>query len=77
LTQIKGNFAEKVIITLIVENSAKFFAENWQKLLKIVIITSVTGAQVKYRKATKIIGIHPNVLCIYLIMGAVKQGPML
>jgi hypothetical protein len=41
LTQIKGNFAEKVIITLVFEKKSQFFAENWQKSQKIQIITSV------------------------------------
>jgi hypothetical protein len=40
-TQTKGNFAEKVIITLVFEKNANVFAENWQKSQKIVIITSV------------------------------------
>jgi hypothetical protein len=40
LTQTKGNFAEKVIITLVFEKNANFFAENWQKSQEIVIITS-------------------------------------
>jgi allantoicase len=31
LPQIKGNFAEKVIITSVFEKNASFFAENWQK----------------------------------------------
>jgi hypothetical protein len=43
LTQIKCNFAEKVIITLVFEKKANFFAENWQKSQKIVLITSVPG----------------------------------
>jgi hypothetical protein len=37
LTQAKGNFAEKGIITLVFEKNANFFDENWQKLQKIVI----------------------------------------
>jgi hypothetical protein len=41
LTQTKGIFAEKVITTLVFEENANFFAENWQKSQKIVIITSV------------------------------------
>jgi hypothetical protein len=36
----KGKFSEKVIITLVFEKNANFFAENWQKSQKIVIITS-------------------------------------
>jgi hypothetical protein len=31
-TQTKGNFAEKVIITLVFEKNANFFAENWENL---------------------------------------------
>jgi predicted dinucleotide-binding enzyme len=42
-TQIKDNFAEKIIITLVFEKNANFFAENRQKSQKIVIITSVPG----------------------------------
>jgi hypothetical protein len=34
LTQTKGNFLEKVIITLVFEKNADFFAENWQKSQK-------------------------------------------
>jgi hypothetical protein len=41
LTQTKGNFAEKVIMTLVFEKNANFFTENWQKSQKIVIIKSV------------------------------------
>jgi hypothetical protein len=33
-------FCKKVIITLVFEKNANFFAENWQKSQKIVIITS-------------------------------------
>jgi hypothetical protein len=32
-----------LIITLVFEKSANFFAENWQKSQKIVIITSAPG----------------------------------
>jgi hypothetical protein len=42
-TQTKGNFAEKVIIALVFEKNANFFAENLEKSQKIVIITSVPG----------------------------------
>jgi hypothetical protein len=34
---------KKIIITLAFEKNANFFAENWQKLAKIVIITSTPG----------------------------------
>jgi hypothetical protein len=44
LTRTKGNLAEKVIITLVFEKNAYFFAENWQKSQKMVIITSVPGS---------------------------------
>jgi hypothetical protein len=39
--QTKGNFEEKVIITLVFKKNANFSAEIWQKSQKIVIITSV------------------------------------
>jgi hypothetical protein len=42
-TLIKGNFSEKVIITLVFEKNANFFAENGQKSQKIVITTSTLG----------------------------------
>jgi hypothetical protein len=42
LTHTKGNFAEKVIITLVFEKNAIFFAENCPKSYKIVIIASVS-----------------------------------
>jgi hypothetical protein len=38
LTRMKGYFAEKVIITLVFEKNANFFAENRQKSQKTVII---------------------------------------
>jgi hypothetical protein len=40
LPEVKGYFAEKVVITLVFEKNANFFSENWQKSKKIVIITS-------------------------------------
>jgi hypothetical protein len=36
-------FAKIVIITLVFEKNANFFAENWQKSQKIVIKTSTPG----------------------------------
>jgi hypothetical protein len=36
-------FAKIVIITLVFEKNANFFAEKWQKSQKIVIITSTPG----------------------------------
>jgi hypothetical protein len=36
-------FAKIVIIALVFEKNANFFAENWQKSQKIVIITSTPG----------------------------------
>jgi hypothetical protein len=35
-----ASFFENLIITLVFEKNANFLAENWQKLQKIVIITS-------------------------------------
>jgi hypothetical protein len=37
----KGNFQEKVIITLVFKKNANFFAENCRKSQKIVIISRV------------------------------------
>jgi hypothetical protein len=44
LTQNKAKLCKILIITLVFEKNANFFAENWQKSLKIVIITSTPGA---------------------------------
>jgi hypothetical protein len=43
LTQNKAKFFKKVIITLVFEKNANFFAENCRKSQKIVIITSTPG----------------------------------
>jgi hypothetical protein len=43
LTQNKAKLCKKLIITLVFEKNVNFFAENWQKLAKIVIITSTPG----------------------------------
>jgi hypothetical protein len=40
LTQNKTKLCKFLIISLDFEKNANFFAENWQKSLKIVIITS-------------------------------------
>jgi hypothetical protein len=39
-TQNKAKISKILIITLVFEKNANFFAENWQKSQKIVIITS-------------------------------------
>jgi hypothetical protein len=44
LTQNKAKLCKNLIITLVFEKNANFFAENCQKLQKIVIITSVPDA---------------------------------
>jgi hypothetical protein len=46
LTQNKAKFCKILIITLVFEKNANFFAENCQKSQKIVIITSTPGANV-------------------------------
>jgi hypothetical protein len=46
LTQNKAKLCKNLIITLVFEKNANFFAENWQKSPKIVIITSTPGAPV-------------------------------
>jgi hypothetical protein len=43
LTQNKAKLCKNLIMTLVFEKNANFFAENCQKSQKIVIITSVPG----------------------------------
>jgi hypothetical protein len=43
LTQNKAKLCKSLIITLVFEKNANFFAENRQKSQKIVIITSIPG----------------------------------
>jgi hypothetical protein len=43
LTQNKAKFGKMLIITLVFEKNANFFAQNCQKSQKIVIITSAPG----------------------------------
>jgi hypothetical protein len=47
LTQNKAKLSKILIITLVFEKNANFFAENWGKSQKIVIITSVHGHPVR------------------------------
>jgi hypothetical protein len=42
--QNKAKLCKRLIITLVFEKNANFFAENCQKSQKIVIITSTSGA---------------------------------
>jgi hypothetical protein len=44
LTENKAKLCKILIITLVFDKNANFFAENWQKSQKIVIITSTPGA---------------------------------
>jgi hypothetical protein len=44
LTQNKAKLCKKLIITLVFEKNAIFFAENWRESQKIVIITSTPGS---------------------------------
>jgi hypothetical protein len=46
LTQNKAKLCKILIITLVFEKNANFFAENWQKSQKVVIITSTPGSVV-------------------------------
>jgi hypothetical protein len=41
--QTAATFCKNLIITLVFEKNANFFAENWQKSQKIMIITSAPG----------------------------------
>jgi hypothetical protein len=43
LTQNKAKLCKILIITLVSEKNANFFAENWQKSQKNVIKTSTQG----------------------------------
>jgi hypothetical protein len=43
LTQNKAKLGKNLSTTFVFEKNAIFFAENWQKSQKIVIITSVPG----------------------------------
>jgi hypothetical protein len=43
LTQNKAKFGKNLIITLVLKKNANFFAVNWEKSQKIVIITSTSG----------------------------------
>jgi hypothetical protein len=43
LTQNTAKLGKILIITLVFEKNANFFAENWQKLQKIMIIASTQG----------------------------------
>jgi hypothetical protein len=48
LTPNKAKLCQIFIITLVFEKNANFFAENWQKSQKIVIITSTPGRPTKF-----------------------------
>jgi hypothetical protein len=56
LTRNKAKFCKILIVTLVFKKNANFFAENWRKSQKIVIITSVPGYRVLdfYRKITQV-----------------------
>jgi hypothetical protein len=43
LAQTAVSFCKNLIVTLVFDENANFFAENLQKLEKIVIITSTPG----------------------------------
>jgi hypothetical protein len=47
LTQNKAKLFKHLIITLVFEKNANFFAENGRKSQKIVIITSTPGKKIK------------------------------
>jgi hypothetical protein len=48
-TQNKAKLCKILIITLVFEKNAIFFAENWQKSQKIMIITSTPGEDKGHR----------------------------
>jgi hypothetical protein len=43
LTQNKAKLCKILIITLVFDKNANFFAENWRKSQKIAIVTSIPG----------------------------------
>jgi hypothetical protein len=43
ITQNKAILCEDLIVTLVFEKNAIFFAKNWEKSQKIVIVTSTPG----------------------------------
>jgi hypothetical protein len=47
--QNKAKLCKNWIITLVFEKNANFFAKNWQKSQKIVIITSTPGGASWYK----------------------------
>jgi hypothetical protein len=47
-TQSKAKLCKNLIIALVFEKFANFFAENWQKSQKIVIITWTIGSFKSY-----------------------------
>jgi hypothetical protein len=49
--QTTASFCKNVIITLVFEKTANFFAENWQKSLKIATITSTPGIGYSHTKS--------------------------
>jgi hypothetical protein len=53
LTQNKAKLCKIFIITLVSEKNANFFAENWQKSQKIVIITSTPDFLTSFSRETK------------------------
>jgi hypothetical protein len=54
LTQTAATYCKNLIITTVIEQNSNFFAQNWQKSQKIVIITSTpsrTGLKISRQKA--------------------------
>jgi hypothetical protein len=49
LTQNKANLCKILIITLVFEKNANFFAKKWQKFQKFVIITLTPGEKQEQR----------------------------
>jgi hypothetical protein len=67
LKQNKAKLSEILIITLVLEKNANFFAENCQKLQKIVIITSVQSEQMILAQYVAQYIFRPKILHIFLI----------
>jgi hypothetical protein len=77
LTQNKGKLCKKISIIYVIEKNAIFFAENWRKSHKIVIITSNPGAYAMILKIFQpilpIVSYSASVVKIYSVMSSLVR----
>jgi hypothetical protein len=62
----QSQIMQSLTITLVFEKNANFFAKNWQKLQKIVILTSTPGMEDFREKSMYIRGVNVIILLIFL-----------